>query len=321
MRAPLLTLVRSISLALLAAALTGCTTTPQTAALRAAPAQAPVALTIPFVPQDAYQCGPAALAMVLRASGANAGLDDLVAQVYVPARYGSLQPELLASARRHGRLAVVLPPQIDAVLAELRAGTPVLVLQNLALPFAPRWHYAVVIGFDPLREELILHTGTSAAQRLPLSVFERTWARSGHWAMVATRPAALPATPTTNALVQATIALERVDAGAALLAFDALTQRDPSSYGAWFGLGTGALQQQDVTTAQRALLRATDLQPTSADAWNNLALAHLHAREPARARAAAQRAVDLGGPRAQRYATTLDAVNAALQAVETPQPR
>jgi Tfp pilus assembly protein PilF len=139
--------------------------------------------------------------------------------------------------------------------------------------------------------------------------------------MVATRPAALPATPTTNALVQATIALERVDAGAALLAFDALTQRDPSSYGAWFGLGTGALQQQDVTTAQRALLRATDLQPTSADAWNNLALAHLHAREPARARAAAQRAVDLGGPRAQRYATTLDAVNAALQAVETPQPR
>jgi tetratricopeptide (TPR) repeat protein len=216
---------------------------------------------------------------------------------------------------------VALPPQLDAVLAELHAGHPVIVLQNLALPVAPRWHYAVVIGYDPAQEELILHSGTTPSLRMPLAVFERTWARSGHWAMVATSPATLPASPSTEALVQAAVALERVDAAAALRAYRALTQRDPASYGAWFGLGTAALQQQELATARAALGRAVTVHPDAADAWNNLALAHLHAREPAQALQAAQRAVALGGARTERYQATLAAAQQALQAAPVPQPR
>lgn len=305
---------------LLAVALLGCATPPQTAALRAHPAAA-VQLTIPFVPQADYQCGPAALAMALAASGRPVELDTLVAQVYLPARQGALQPEMLATARRHGRLAVVLPPQLEAVLIELRAGSPVIVLQNLALPVAPRWHYAVVTGYDPSRQELLLHSGTTASLRMPLAVFERTWARSGHWAMVASAPDAPAASASTDALVQAAIALERVDAGAALRAYRALATRDPHSYGAWFGLGTGALQHKDVATARAALGRATVLRPDAADAWNNLALAHLHGRDAGQALHAAQRAVALGGPRAERYQATLVAAQQALQQSAAPQPR
>jgi tetratricopeptide (TPR) repeat protein len=308
------------ALALLPLLLLGCATPPQTAALQARPVAA-VRLTLPFVPQDDYQCGPAALQMALRASGAQVDLQTLVAQVFLPARQGSLQPEMLATARRHGRLALMLPPQLDAVLAELHAGHPVIVLQNLALPIAPRWHYAVVIGYDPTQQELILHSGTTASLRMPLAVFERTWARSGHWAMVATRPNAPAASPSTDALVQAAVALERVDTAAALRAYRALTQRDVTSYGAWFGLGTAALREQDVATARDALGRAVALRPDAADAWNNLALAHLHAREAARALEAAQRAVALGGPRAERYQATLAAARQALQPTPGPQPR
>jgi tetratricopeptide (TPR) repeat protein len=311
---------RRCALALLPLLLLGCATPPQTAALRAQPAAA-VQLTVPFVPQQDYQCGPAALQMALRASGAQVDLQTLVAQVFLPARQGSLQPEMLATARRHGRLAVVLPPQLDAILAEMHAGHPVIVLQNLALPVAPRWHYAVVIGYDPDRAELILHSGTTASLHMPLAVFERTWARSGHWAMVATAPQTPAASASIETLVQAAVALERVDAAAGLRAYRALTQHDATSYGAWFGLGTAALQQQELETARTALGRAVALRADAADAWNNLALAHLHLREPDRALEAAQRAVALGGPRAERYQATLAAARQALQPTPGPQPR
>src|SRR5207237_9306004 len=68
---------------------------PQTAELREAlPQGLPehVELTqVPFFPQDEYQCGPAALATVLASSGVKVTPEELVAQVYIPERKGSLQ--------------------------------------------------------------------------------------------------------------------------------------------------------------------------------------------------------------------------------------
>ncbi|HJU50574.1 MAG TPA: hypothetical protein VJ575_07595, partial [Pseudogulbenkiania sp.] len=40
----------------------------------------------PFFPQEQYQCGPAALATVLTASGKTVAPEELTSQVYVPAR-------------------------------------------------------------------------------------------------------------------------------------------------------------------------------------------------------------------------------------------
>jgi tetratricopeptide (TPR) repeat protein len=263
---------------------------------------------VPFVPQEDYQCGPAALAMALAAAGAPVPAEALVAQVYVPARGGSLQVEMLAAARRHGRLAVVLPGRLAAILSEVDAGRPVIVLQNLSLPVVPRWHYAVVIGYDLDRQEIVLHSGTTAELALPMAVFERTWARGGHWAMVATAPSALPSSPDASSLLAAAAALERVDAAAAGPAYAALTVRHPSLYGAWFGLGNASHSAGDLAGAERAFLRATETDPQAADGWNNLALTQLALGRVGDAHASAQRAVALGGPRAARYRETLEAV-------------
>ena len=46
--------------------------------------------TTPFIAQERYQCGPAALAMSLRAAGFAVDADALVPQVYLPQREGSL---------------------------------------------------------------------------------------------------------------------------------------------------------------------------------------------------------------------------------------
>lgn len=307
---------RLLTTALALLLLGACATPPQTAALRQAPVpHAPVLLAdVPFFAQDEYQCGPAALAMVLRATGVQVTPAELTPLVYLPARQGSLQPEMLATARRFGRLAAVLPPRLEALLAELDAGTPVVVLLNLALPLVPRWHYAVAIGFDPVQEELILHSGTTEQARLPLAVFERTWARSGYWAMVAVPPARLPQSPSADDLVRAAAALERTDPRGAHIAYAALSSRAPQNFGAWLGLGTTALQLGDVEAAITALERATAVRADSADAWNNLALALLHGGRAEAARRAAQRAVQLGGARAERYRATLTAAEHALAA-------
>ncbi|MBM4196338.1 MAG: hypothetical protein FJ197_04455 [Gammaproteobacteria bacterium] len=96
------------------------------------PSSGPVAelTSVPFFPQTVHQCGPAALATVLVASGLDTTPEALVPQVYVPGRKGSFAVELAAATRRAGRIAyTVESPQ--AMLQEIAAGNPVLVLQDL----------------------------------------------------------------------------------------------------------------------------------------------------------------------------------------------
>ena len=107
---------------------------PQTYALKERrPPELPakVELTeVPFFPQDDYYCGPSSLAMAVNAAGVKVIPDDLVDQVYLPGRKGSLQVEMLAAARRHGLIAYEIAPKIDDLLRELAAGTPAIVLEN-----------------------------------------------------------------------------------------------------------------------------------------------------------------------------------------------
>lgn len=180
---------------------------------------------VPFFAQEELQCGPASLAMVLAWGGLAIRPDDLVSQVYTEQRRGSLQLSIVASARRHGRIAVRIE-SIRELAAELAAGNPVLVLQNLGLGWYPVWHYAVAIGYDTGRGEIVLHTGTRPARAVPMPVFERTWARSGFWGLVVTAPDRLPALDDEARLRAAVIGLERAGRQAeAEQANDALARR------------------------------------------------------------------------------------------------
>ena len=114
---------------------------------------------VPFFPQQQYQCGPAALAMAISATGAEVTPEELVPQVYLPQRKGSLQAEMLAATRRNGLLAYRLTPELSDLLTEVAAETPVIVLQNLGLSWYPVWHYAVVVGYDLDQQQIILRSG------------------------------------------------------------------------------------------------------------------------------------------------------------------
>ena len=92
-----------------------------------------------------YQCGPAALATLLVASGVDVTPETLAPEVFIPERKGSLALGSLALAATPG--CRMLATTADEMV-ELEAGRPVLVLQNYGVSKIPIWHYAVLIGYD-----------------------------------------------------------------------------------------------------------------------------------------------------------------------------
>src|SRR6266581_3127383 len=194
---------RTAGIFLLGAALGGCAPlVPQTISLRDAwPAGVPERVelgAVPFFPQEDYQCGPAALATTLVESGVKVTPQDLVAQVYIPERQGSLQVEMLAAPRRYGIASYQLAPRLDDLLREVAAGNPVIVLQNNGFGPFPVWHYAVVIGYDYPRGELYLRSGEKPRLSVPFTVLEYTWKKSDYWAMVTLPPGRIPVTATAS---------------------------------------------------------------------------------------------------------------------------
>ncbi len=270
-------------------------TPPQTQALLAAPPSGMAASaelrSVPFFPQTEYECGPAALATVLTAAGIAARPEALVEHVYLPARKGSLQLEMLATARREGALAVRLPPTLEALLREVAAGHPVLVLQNLGLALAPTWHYAVVVGYDLAAREMVLRSGTTEREVLSLRTFEHTWKRSGHWAFVALPPGRLPASASENEVTAASVAFERV-AGPhdARRAYEAALRRWPDNLTLAMGLGNTRVAAGDLPAAT-ATFEAAAHRHDSTPAWINLAELHLQQSHFTEAEAAARRAI------------------------------
>jgi tetratricopeptide (TPR) repeat protein len=293
----------------------GCATPTQTRQItQAAPPGLPerVELTrVPFFPQEAYQCGPAALATLLVDRGIAVGPDTLVDEVYIPERRGSLQTEMLAAARARGMVAYRLAPQLEHVLAEVAAGNPVLVFQNLGVRMIPRWHYAVVIGYDLPGREIVLRSGTIERHVNSFSRFERTWLRGGRWAFVTVPPDSPPATSEALPWLQAANALETTGLLApAATAYETATDRWPEHPVGWIGLGNVRYAVGDLEGSERAFRELIEQQPGAHAAWNNLAHV-LKARdcgEQARVAASCAMALDPENP---RYRQTGESVRSA----------
>lgn len=303
---------RLIAGVFLLAWLGGCAT-PQTQALlkinsRQLPQRAELN-EVPFYPQETHQCGPASLAMALNAAGAKVLPQDMTGQVYLPGLTGSLQVEMLAATRRNGLLAYELAPNLDDLLAEVAAGSPVVVLQNLALSWYPVWHYAVVVGYDLPRAEIILRSGLEQRQVLPLTTFEYTWARAGYWAMLALPPGSMPRTATEIAYIAAAVALEKsASSSSAEAAYAAALKHWPGNLAALIGMGNTAYAQGDVQRAESFFRQAALEHPDSAIAFNNLAQTLLDQQRYAEALASANQAVSLGGPEQATARDTLQQI-------------
>lgn len=231
----------------------------------------------PYFPQTRYQCGPASLATVLNAAGLDTDAATLAGEIYLPDRKGTLQIELIAAVRRHGRVPYVIDNSLHSIISQLDHGLPVLVLLNLGYSVFPAYHYAVVIGYAPDSDSIIMRSGRNYRLLMPRHQFLSAWSKSGKWALVVPAAGTLPAEVNLQRYLSAVIALESVGQWkTAQQSYHSLLVKWPGNTLARFGLANTLRRQGKLTGAvdqyRKVLAQDTGHKP----ARNNLADTLLH---------------------------------------------
>ncbi|MEO5667052.1 MAG: PA2778 family cysteine peptidase [Bdellovibrionota bacterium] len=248
---------------------------------------------VPFVQQSKDFCGPASLAMTMNWAGNPIGVDALGTQTFTPGKAGTLQADLIGASRRNGMLAVPVYG-LTALLQEISAGHPVLVFQNVAFSWYPKWHYAVVLGYDLDTREITLHSGPDAFKKSNLKKFESSWALGKYWGLVILPSTELSASADDLAQSAAAAGLEQAGkTPEAELVYKNILKKWPASLGALIGLGNTRYAAQDFRASAKYLSEATTRHPESSAAWHNLAIAQGAAGQSTRARRSAAEALAL----------------------------
>ena len=269
---------------------------------------------LPLILQEPDFCGPAALAMALQQSGVTATQEELAQKVFLPGRKGTLQTEMLAGPRHVGLIAYELDGQLTTLLKTTEQGRSPIVLLNLGLSWAPQWHYALVMGYDLERGDIILRSGAQARQLMPLRTFEYTWARSQHWSMVVTTPDSLPNEVGAIHAEQAALGFEQINAPEqSRLVWRNLIQRWPDRLLPQMAMGNTYMNSHQWADAAR-IFEAASQQFNSAIAWNNLAQAQLQQGLKNQALDSAQRGLQLARTKEPRWVDTL---TRTLQSIQT----
>lgn len=271
-------------------------------------------LAVPFVVQEDAYCGPAAAAMLLQYNQQHISANDLAPAMLLPARSGSLQVEVKAALREQKMLVYPVDPNLDGLFAAIDAHYPVLVLLNLSFNWYPKWHYAVVTGYDLKRQTITVHSGTQADQPWSLTQFENLWARGQHWGIVAIPPASeVPSFASEATYVSAVVDVEHT-AGSAVAypAYGESLTRWPTNLTALIGLGTYAYSQHHWEQALHWFGLAVQQHPDSPVAANNYAQTLLDSGDPVAALPWAEKAIALRGGSAAE--DTLQQILTALHA-------
>ncbi len=229
---------------------------------------------IVFIDQSAGFCGPATLAMAMNWAGASSiSVDELAMQVFTPGMNGSLQTDLISASRRHGLMAVQID-SLQSLLSEVAAGHPVIVFENLSLSWAPQWHFALVVGYDLNKQQVIMHSGHDSSFHWDLRKFERSWKLGEYWGLVVLPSGQIAEYASELANVTSAVGLEQtLKLTEAAKSYKKILDKWPTNLVALIGLANHSFTEGRKQEAIELLNLAVKYHPDSVSAKHNLALA------------------------------------------------
>ncbi len=235
-------------------------------------------IKVPFVPPRSDLCAATSIEMVSlywqRTTSFVPRLSqkELDQRTFIPAKGGTLQLELVSTARANGLLVYPLEPTFDALLAELEKEHPVIVLVNRGYSWYPLWHYAPVTGYDKKNQTVLMHYSDQPNEAISISTFTALWKRSGNWGVVLLPPHQLPASASPKLFLRAAYDLEKTGMrDDAIIAYRTALLHWPKNIDTYFALANAYYHTHQFTEAEQNYRKLLSLEPTHTMALNNLA--------------------------------------------------
>ncbi|MDD5118648.1 MAG: PA2778 family cysteine peptidase [Sulfuricurvum sp.] len=237
------------------------------------------AINVPFIPPRSELCGSTSIEMVSSYWQSTTSyipkltMQELDGYTLIPAKGGTLQIEMMTSARANGLIAYPMEPTFDALFAELSAHHPVIVLVNRSFSWHPLWHYAPVIGYDEEKRQIIVHFSDQPNEAVPLATFAALWKRSGNWGVVLLPPGELPALVSSKTVLRSIYEFEKAgDRLGAIRAYQSALIRWPEDTDILFALANAEFNVSNFSEAEKNYRKLLALKPSHALALNNLSM-------------------------------------------------
>jgi len=256
--------MRSVVLALAAAALVGCAgygtlvgSVPTDADYRVVTRPAP--LPRGRVTAD---CGPEALAAVLAFHGKPADVDEITRRIYRADLKGTLSTAIAPMAREKGLAAELKPGGVARIREEVGKDAPCIVMVEVRPKL---FHFFVVVGYSDGRQQIVCEDYDGAKRLIAYEDLERSWEGAGRF---------LLALSLASAASEADLGREfeaRGDFKRAIEHYRRALKHDPADVDALVGLGTCLHQAGDHAGAREAYERAMRVAPEEPTLCNNLA--------------------------------------------------
>ncbi|WNC07891.1 peptidase C39 family protein [Pseudomonas coleopterorum] len=148
---------------------------------------------VPFYRGNANQSGSMVLASMLSQQGITITPGLLDPALKLPGETDRLQQNITQVAREYGLLVYPLDPQLNALLAQVAAGNPVLLRYSEGSFLWSQPRYALLVGYDRFKRHVLLRSGMNRRLPMDFDSFASAWKSAGSWAILIQQPNQLPA--------------------------------------------------------------------------------------------------------------------------------
>jgi len=139
---------------------------------------------VPFYPQEAYQCGPAALAGVLNYWGVPVTPQEVAEEIFSKSARGTLNIDMVHYARKKGLRAMSYRGSTEDIEKKIYDGYPMIVLVDLGFSLYQANHFMVILGFND--SGVVVNSGKIKRKIISWKDFHKAWEKTHFWTLLIT---------------------------------------------------------------------------------------------------------------------------------------